>query len=69
MELTGACLKDFEKYRLKNYPETELEVRGAGCTVWEHSDESMLYGVYEYYFDSVGIEIEITKHKTYKSYW
>ena len=57
--MKGKCKVDFEKYRLKNYSETELEIRGAGVSVWEAVDDSMRWGVYVDYYDSVGIILEI----------
>ena len=59
MKLTGKCKEDFEKWRLLNHKYTESEVSGAAATIWEYLDESMQYGVYVDFFDSVGIMISI----------
>jgi len=54
MELTGKCKEDFEKWRKKqNY--------NVDAPYFYELKYSMQYGVYVDFFDSVGIEIEITK--------
>ena len=53
MILTGKCKEEFEKYRLLKHSDTELEIRGSGCSVWESMGNSMIYGVYVDYFDQI----------------
>ena len=67
MKLTGKCKVDFEAYRLKELRHTECELRGSCCTIWEYLDDSMRYGVYVDFFDSVGIRISIRNIGA--SYW
>lgn len=57
--LTGKNKIQFHKFRVENYPHTELEIRGSGCEVWDYLSEAEKYGVYVDYFDSAGVEIEI----------
>jgi hypothetical protein len=59
MKLTGKCREDFEKYRMLYYSETENEVKGSGCSIWESLGYSMQYGVYVDFFDSVCINIDV----------
>ena len=52
MKLTGKCREDFEKYRMLYYSETENDVKGSGCSIWESLGYSMQYGVYVDFFNT-----------------
>ena len=55
MKLTGKCKADFEKWYLKNNTHSRW-------VNFEICGDSMQYGVYVDYFDSVDIRAEITVH-------
>ena len=68
------CKADFEKwllkkdYIIKQFYEPKLVNEGFGFE-FNQLPDSMKWGVMVDYYGEYDIEIEITKHKTYKSYW
>jgi hypothetical protein len=75
MELTGKCKKDFEKYLNKlrkheterNFADIDMIIESQGYEFYDLL-ESMKYGVYVDFFDSVGIYLSVsglTLSKTY----
>ena len=63
MELTGKCLQDFKQFCLLNNSfrpdrDGDLYSEVFGDYVF-NMPKNMLYGVYEDYFDSVGVYIQI----------
>ena len=57
MNLTGKCKEDFEKW----YEKHNLKVSWVSLDlIFKHLPDSMQYGVYIDFFDSVGIIIEVT---------
>jgi hypothetical protein len=75
MKLTGKCREDFEKYFILNLYQDRIQ-----HTAFSHrydileafytQPQSMQYGVYVDFFDSVGINIEITNdNKDIKTFW
>ena len=65
MELTGKCKEEFEKYRCLHYHETENEASHSGEIIWNYVSDSMQYGVYVDYFDSVDIRITINAGRSH----
>jgi hypothetical protein len=59
MELTGKCKEDFEKWYLKGVHNEENYHRHVITSFYSKS-ESMQYGVYVDFFDSVGLTIELS---------
>ena len=53
MKLTGKCREDFEKWYVKNSDSLYY------IDVFKELPESMQYGVYVDFFDSVGINIDV----------
>ena len=69
MKLTGKCKADFEKWLCKEHNYTDDEGIPYANDFYELPN-SMQYGVYVDYFDSVGIIIEITTdHKKIPTFW
>ena len=71
MELTGKCREDFKKWYTITYFKnlTPLSIQ-EHCTILECFDdcfESMQYGVYVDFFDSVGIRISMNQFND--EYW
>jgi len=62
MELTGKCKEDFEKWFKEFHPFFELDSSEwyEDEKYWDDLDDSMQYGVYVDFFDSVGSEVYIT---------
>jgi hypothetical protein len=56
MKLTGKCKEDFEKWYFDNDKNVYIDLKS-----FYSLDESMQYGVYVDFFDSVGIDIDIFK--------
>jgi hypothetical protein len=54
MQLTGKCKEDFEKWYLIEFEKRSLPYSQGFCL----SDNSIQYGVYVDFFDSVGIRLE-----------
>ena len=66
MELTGKCKQDFEKWFIENDKGNPLKSwvsEDLGLiylqSSWYHLPQSMQYGVYVDFFDSVGIRINV----------
>lgn len=76
MELTGKCKKDFEvwvherRYSiLHDVGDRHMNIVPLGGMI-EQLDSSMKYGVYEDFFDSVGIVLEISNNgKALITFW
>jgi hypothetical protein len=62
MKLTGKCKEDFEKWFLKDIDidEDEFFNNDTVLLIFYEESESMKYGVYVDFFDSVGIYIDVT---------
>ena len=78
MKLTGKCKEDFEKWYIKQGLNFNVvtDVEGNKDTYYfpisyfNDYPKSMQYGVYVDFFDSVGINIEITNdNKHIKTFW
>tara|TARA_R110000822_G_scaffold127454_1_gene262956 strand:- start:13498 stop:13899 length:402 start_codon:yes stop_codon:yes gene_type:complete len=61
MELTGKCKEEFEKW-INFYGKHHVEDRFNKLLDWGTLTDSMQYGVYVDYFDSVGIYIQLTPY-------
>lgn len=70
MELTGKCKKDFEKwYADTYYGEQRKTIQNLHRVVFDCLPDNKKYGVYEDFFDSVEIRIEIVFiNKVWKTY-
>ena len=70
MKLTGKCKDDFEKYLNKlrkhdterKFADVEMILESQGY-YFEDIPQSMQYGVYVDFFDSLGIDIDVFKSK------
>ena len=76
MELTGKCKEEFEKWftdsdNHKGFDAEQIALdRRCRLNLFYQLYPSMRYGVLEDYFDSVGINIEITNdNKDIKTFW
>ena len=61
MILTGKCKEEFEKWLLSAYKEGEEKNKAKALSLFVRSPNSMKYGVYVDFFDSVGIYIIISR--------
>jgi hypothetical protein len=63
MKLTGKCREDFEKWYILNRQNQRLDIDGCYThyTLFAIEPFTMQYGVYVDFFDSVGINITITR--------
>ena len=61
MELTGKCKEDFGTWLLSPYKEGEEKNKAKALSLFVRSPNSMKYGVYVDFFDSVGIYIIISR--------
>ena len=76
MEVTGKAKESFEKW-MHSCKFEELELNDYGdlyevfdvSYIFEQLPESMQYGVYVDWFDSVGVEIEITQSERFEGVW
>ena len=59
MELTGKCKEDFEKWWVNDWEIHNKSVGELTLTAWYKLPDSMKYGVFIDYFDSVGLSITI----------
>jgi len=57
MELTGKCKAEFEKWYFKRYGVLPEDFSNE-ATFWE-LDDNMKFGVFQDYFDSVGVMIDL----------
>lgn len=70
MKLTGKCKEDFEKWYIENYPLKGLDneyIRQSHID-WFNSNilfQSMKYGVYVDFFDSVGVKVDVFTESKY----
>ena len=65
MKLTGKAKEDFEKWFLKNDFASKILVTEEHQTwdiegIWHELPQSMQYGVYVDWFDSVGIDVSVS---------
>jgi len=68
MKLTGKCKEDFEKWYLKYIIlNSEKLISNTDVNYFNLLTESMQYGVYVDFFDSVGIRISMNQFN--KEYW
>jgi hypothetical protein len=63
MKLTGKCKEDFEKWYFDNDKNVYIDLKS-----FYSLDESMQYGVYVDFFDSVGVHVEVKVKSSFQKF-